>query len=263
MDIPGEPAPWLHPHPSKQGSRSYIRAGPPASAASVLNAFGFCLGTLPPATFGACDPGRRIDARLLTFRARAADQAHAASTPDTAWPIHGHPPGSSRGMKQDPRFRCHLNLFDASTAHARPGLPGRALLERLPGPHLTRSKPRLFPDRSPRRSSANAASGRFSACPRRPTLEGQQASISRTAPPMKDASYTTPPSAFVTHASQVLPDCPTAHARASRAYGLGLPRAARPAINRTGDRGLSRFSHAEIPYMHRFFDRAGLPGDSR
>src|ERR1700694_4497650 len=54
--------------------------------------------------------GRRIDARLLTFRARAADQAHAASTPGTTWPIHGHPPGSSRGIKKDPRFRYRPNF---------------------------------------------------------------------------------------------------------------------------------------------------------
>src|SRR6266508_2353586 len=50
-----------------------------------------CLGTLPLATLEACDPGRRIDARLLTFRARAADQAHAAFTPGTAWPVIGTP----------------------------------------------------------------------------------------------------------------------------------------------------------------------------
>src|SRR5436305_11481677 len=55
------------------------------------------LGTLPLATLEACDPGRRIDARFLTFRARAADQAHAAFTPGTTWPVHGHPPGSSLG----------------------------------------------------------------------------------------------------------------------------------------------------------------------
>ena len=45
---------------------------------------------------GLVDPGRRIDARLLTFHARAADQAHAASTPGATWPVHGYPPGSSR-----------------------------------------------------------------------------------------------------------------------------------------------------------------------
>ena len=40
-NIPGEPAPSLHPHPSEQATSQLLRAGPPASAASVLNAFGF------------------------------------------------------------------------------------------------------------------------------------------------------------------------------------------------------------------------------
>src|SRR3954447_20255167 len=35
---------------------------------------------------GPTTPDDAFDARLLTFRARAADQAHAASTPGTAWP---------------------------------------------------------------------------------------------------------------------------------------------------------------------------------
>src|SRR3954462_2148195 len=83
-DIPDQPAPWLHRHPSKQRLHGYYgpvrqRAPrrysmPPVSA----------VGRLPLATLAAYDPGRRIDARLLTFRARAADQAHAASTPGTA-----------------------------------------------------------------------------------------------------------------------------------------------------------------------------------
>jgi hypothetical protein len=49
------------------------------------------VGTLPLATLEACDPDRRINARLLTFRARAADQAHAAFTPGTTWPVIGTP----------------------------------------------------------------------------------------------------------------------------------------------------------------------------
>src|SRR5215218_6396261 len=91
IDIPDRPAPSLHPHPSKQGPRRYY--GPVRQRAprrySVPS--GFRLGTLPLATLEACDPGRRIDARLLTFRARAADQAHAAYTPGTTWPVTGTP----------------------------------------------------------------------------------------------------------------------------------------------------------------------------
>src|ERR1039458_773544 len=46
------------------------------------------VGTLPLATLGDLrSRDDAFDARLLTFRARAADQAHAASTPDTTWPI--------------------------------------------------------------------------------------------------------------------------------------------------------------------------------
>src|SRR3954471_1135627 len=82
IDSPDEPAPWLHPHPSKQALHSYYgpvrqHASPRYSTPSV-SAF----GEIPLATSGSCAPGRRIDARLLTFLARAADRAHAASTPD-------------------------------------------------------------------------------------------------------------------------------------------------------------------------------------
>jgi hypothetical protein len=123
------------------------------------------LGTLPLATFRACDPDRRISARLLTFRARAADQAHAAFTPGTTWPITGHPPGPSRENSQTPRFRCHLDIpNDASTAHAHPKAREGRFLERLPGPHLTRSSA-PSPYRSPRRSSANAAQGGLAPSP--------------------------------------------------------------------------------------------------
>jgi hypothetical protein len=49
------------------------------------------------------------------------------------------------------------------------------------------------------------STGWFSALPRRTTLEGQQASTSGTAPPMKDASYMTSSSAFVTHGRRTKP----------------------------------------------------------
>jgi len=45
---------------------------------------------------------RCISTCLPTFRAEAADQTHAASMPDTAWPVNGHPPGSSRGRIDTP-----------------------------------------------------------------------------------------------------------------------------------------------------------------
>jgi len=98
MDIPGEPAPSLHRHPSEQRLLGYYGPVRQRAPRLVLSAFGFCLGTLPLATIrGHRPPVDGVDARLLTFRARAADQAHAASTPGAAWPEHGNPPGSSRG----------------------------------------------------------------------------------------------------------------------------------------------------------------------
>src|SRR6266498_5159104 len=63
--------------------------------------------------------------------------------------------------------------------------------------------------------------------------------------------------------SQVLPACPTSHRRASQAYGLGLPRAAHPAITKTGGHEISRFSRPETPHMLGLFDRAGSADSSR
>src|SRR6266540_5889 len=102
-NIPGEPAPWLTRHPRKQRVHGYygpVRRRAPrrysvpsvsASARSLSRPSGAC-----------CDPGRRIDARLLTFRARAADQAHAAFTPGTAWPVIGTPARPITREQPDP-----------------------------------------------------------------------------------------------------------------------------------------------------------------
>jgi hypothetical protein len=50
IDIPDEPAPSLHAHPSEQALHGYYEPVRQRDAASVLSAFGFCLGTLPLAT---------------------------------------------------------------------------------------------------------------------------------------------------------------------------------------------------------------------
>src|SRR4029078_5809781 len=88
--------------------------------------------------------------RLPTFPARAADQTHAASVPDTAWPVIGAPTRPcSRSPLHDYDFDATLTL---TTRQQRFGVT------HLPGPHLT--PPTMpFPHRSPRRSSANAACG--------------------------------------------------------------------------------------------------------
>ena len=173
------------PPPQRAGASQLLRAGPPASAASVLSAFGFCLGTLPLATRGPnLDPFRLavgIDARLPMFRARAADQAHAASAPGTTWPTVGQPPSSSRERDKDPRFRCHRSFHSASTATPRPDPDA---LERLLDPHLTRSS-HAFSLTLTTTVFSQRSTGWFDARPRRPTPEGQQSSISCTAPLLK------------------------------------------------------------------------------
>ena len=161
------------------------------SASERLNRYSMppvsAVGTLPLAA-RRTDPQARTaasSARLLTFRARAADQARAASTPDTTWPNRGHPPGSSRECRCSPvsmptnEFRRLNN--DTRPQQAKPnasGTPSWSPPDRV--------KPSLLPDRSPRRSSANAAPGGLTPTPAGPTPQGQQASISRTAPPMKN-----------------------------------------------------------------------------
>ena len=67
--------------------------------------------------------------------------------PGTTWPVNGHPPGSSRDYPPAPVL-MPANLFrHVNGCNAR-----------LPDPRLTR-EPGLFPHRSPRQSSANAAVG--------------------------------------------------------------------------------------------------------
>jgi hypothetical protein len=89
-------------------------------------------------------------ARLPMFHARAADQAHAASVPDTTWPVIGHPPGPAPAARSMATVSMPLReRNDTSTAvrvHSSSWSP--------PG-----TPPVPFPHRSPRRSSANAACG--------------------------------------------------------------------------------------------------------
>src|SRR5262245_13968779 len=64
-----------------------LRAGPPARPATVLTPHGH------PSSYSLSSIPDSFGTRLPMFHARAADQAHAASMPDTAWPVIGHPPG--------------------------------------------------------------------------------------------------------------------------------------------------------------------------
>ena len=189
MDIPGEPAPSLHRHPSKQRLPSYYGPVRQRAPQLVLSAFRFLPSARSLSRPGSSDPGRRIDARLLTFRARAADQAHAASTPDTTWPGTRAP---ARLIPKDtPEPPVSMPSERVSTPQRRtpsPGLPGRALLERLPGPHLTRSRRAFSLDAHHDSLQLTQLQGGLTPAPAGPTPEGQRSSISRTAPPMSGSS---------------------------------------------------------------------------
>ena len=125
------------------------------------------VGTLPLTTCGACDPGRHFQ--------RSPSHVPCQSRRPGSRRLHaGHHLASPRDARQahhgkttkSPAFDAISNCAnDASTAHTHPEKPqAGCFLERLPGPHLTRQA-RLFPDRSPRRSSANAARGGLAPSP--------------------------------------------------------------------------------------------------
>src|ERR1700730_1523266 len=83
--------PWLHPHRTKQELRSYygpVRQRVPRRYSSPR---GVSAGESPSRLPDG--QGDSVGTRLLPFHARAADQAHAAFMPVTAWPVSGFPPG--------------------------------------------------------------------------------------------------------------------------------------------------------------------------
>ena len=166
MNSPDEPAPWLHPHLQTAGTSQLLQADPPANTASVLRAFGFCLGTLPLATGGPPDP---VNGRQ--YRCSPSHVPCKSRRPGSRRLCAGHRLANTRApARLIPRELGgpsvlmppeYLRRFDSD---ARPGEPVRTLLARLPGPHLThRCAP--FPCRSPRRSSANAAQGGLAPAP--------------------------------------------------------------------------------------------------
>jgi hypothetical protein len=144
--------------------RRYRYSMPPVSA----------VGTLPLAA-RETDPQARtatFDARLLTFRARAADQDHAVFTPGTTWPGTRAPARLVSEDEAGPPILMPSKPFRRLN-NARPTQPpGRTHSGTSSWSPPDRVTPGLFPDRSPRRSSANAASGRFDANPRRADAGG-------------------------------------------------------------------------------------------
>src|ERR1017187_7079731 len=122
------------------GASSLLRAGPPARPPRYSTPRSFCCSTHSlshPLPFA--ESVRGIGLRLPTFHVVAADQTRAAFTPDTAWPINGHPPGSSRGFAHTPVFGV-VSCF--STLHQR------IAYARLSDPRLTTLTP-PFPQSLP------------------------------------------------------------------------------------------------------------------
>jgi hypothetical protein len=119
----------------------------------------------------------------LTFHTKAADWAHATSTPDTTWPISGHPPGCSRSSRSTPVLLSSVGI----------SMPQRWSSSQ-PSPDVSWTP---FPHRSPRQSSANAAVGGLKPSPAG-RLRGAKPS-SLTQHHLKKLSYIRLLSAFVTH----------------------------------------------------------------
>jgi hypothetical protein len=164
-----QPAASPHPHPRKQGPRRYYEPVRRRAPRRYSAPSGVRLGMLPRATLEARHPGRRSDARLLTLRARAADQAHAAFTPGTAWPVTGSPARLITRQQPDPSLSMPPRYVLTTPQQRTPASSPRAgrFLERLPGPHPTRSSA-PSPRRSPRRSSTNTTQGGLAPSPERP-----------------------------------------------------------------------------------------------
>src|SRR6478736_2016060 len=107
------------------GASPLLRVGPPAEPATVLTptqSAGYSLSPTRETRTSSVGFG------LLPFHAEAADRARVASMPDTAWPISGHPPDSSRDHLDTP---VSMSPTSFSTRQQR------IACARLPDPRLT------------------------------------------------------------------------------------------------------------------------------
>src|SRR4051812_2266011 len=126
----------------------------------VLNASGVCRWQAPSRDLGGLrprSPYRRSPSHVPCKSRRPGSRRlhaghHLASHRDTR---QAHHERTARPLAFD---ATSITLTTPQQRAPAPRAPGRALLERLPGPHLTRSSA-PSPCRSPRRSSANAAQG--------------------------------------------------------------------------------------------------------
>ena len=87
-----------------------LRTGPPARPATVLGPLRFRRSVNSPPDGPRKGTGQYQE-RLLLFHAEAADRARVIYRPDTAWPVSGYPPGSSRGRRNTPVSMSSKSLF--------------------------------------------------------------------------------------------------------------------------------------------------------
>ena len=163
--------------------------------------------TPPVSAVGALPLAAEASQPRLLYRRSLSHVPCKSRRPGSRRLYAGHHLARNAGTRQAlPEGRSRTPGFDAISDFrrlnddARSGRPGRALLERLPGPHLTRSSRAFSLDARHDSLQLTHHQGGLTPTPAGPTPEGRRSSISRTAPPMKMPSYTDPPSAFVTHA---------------------------------------------------------------
>jgi hypothetical protein len=156
-----EPAPSLHPHYRGFGATTSRSASRRRDGTQRLRLPPSTRSLSPPADALANQRAGSIGTGLPTFRAGAADRAHATYTPDTTWPILGHPPGSSRELLAFP-VSMSSTCFDASSA-VRSRSPSRSPPDTSPGAFSASLTTTVFSQRSMRR---------FDASPRRATPKG-------------------------------------------------------------------------------------------
>src|SRR5664279_5331214 len=114
QQLTNEPAPSLH-----SDYRSFITTTSRSAGAHRIGTQRLTVSAARRAPSRHQQPsqatGSRISTRLPTFPVAAADQARAAFTPDTTWPVNGFPPDSSREYAQTSVlmssliFRCFVD----------------------------------------------------------------------------------------------------------------------------------------------------------
>src|SRR5258708_24430937 len=154
------------PHRARQGDHHYYEPVRLPATATVSPLVPPALAGIPLATpTGAAVSGPALRRSMQTPQTRLAPPSRRAPPGQQS----GQPPGPSRDLRCTP-VPMPPRINDASNGEHPAGraFRDRALsAQRLPGPRLT-PQGRLFPDRSPRMTSANAARGGL-----RPPPEGR------------------------------------------------------------------------------------------